>query len=66
VTRVTDHHIANPTSTAKTVVLGVGNLLFSDEGVGVHVVKRLSEMSLPPEVEVVEGGGGAPDMPQQP
>jgi hydrogenase maturation protease len=56
VTRVTGYLGADPTRTAKTVVLGVGNLLLSDEGVGVHVVKRLSEMSLPPDVEVVEGG----------
>ncbi len=39
-----------------TVVLGVGNLLLSDEGIGVHVTKRLMEMDLPPGVEVVEGG----------
>jgi hydrogenase maturation protease len=39
-----------------TVVLGVGNLLLSDEGLGVHVANRLMEMDLPPGVEVVEGG----------
>jgi hydrogenase maturation protease len=54
--RATNYHRAHPVSTAKTVVLGVGNLLLSDEGVGVHVVKRLSEMSLPPDVEVLDGG----------
>jgi len=54
--RATNYHRAHPVSTAKTVVLGVGNLLLSDEGVGVHVVKRLSEMSLPSEVEVLDGG----------
>jgi hydrogenase maturation protease len=54
--RSTNYHRSHPSSTAKTVVLGVGNLLLSDEGVGVHVVKRLSEMSLPPEVEVFDGG----------
>jgi hydrogenase maturation protease len=40
----------------KTVILGVGNLLLSDEGVGVHVANELMKMSLPPEVTVVEGG----------
>jgi hydrogenase maturation protease len=47
-----------PTSTnrEKTKVVGVGNLLFSDEGVGIHVVKKLMGMALPPEVEVVDGG----------
>ena len=38
------------------VVLGVGNVLLSDEGVGVHVAKQLMEMDLPPGVEVIEGG----------
>jgi len=40
----------------RVVVLGVGNLLLSDEGVGVHVAKKLMEMNLPPGVQVVEGG----------
>ena len=40
----------------RVVVLGVGNLLLSDEGVGVHVENKLMEMDLPPEVDVVEGG----------
>jgi hydrogenase maturation protease len=38
------------------VILGVGNLLLSDEGVGVHVAHELMKMNLPPEVKVVEGG----------
>lgn len=38
------------------VVLGVGNVLMSDEGVGVHAAKKLMEMKLPPGVQVVEGG----------
>jgi len=42
----------------KTLVLGVGNLLLSDEGVGVHVARELMEMKLPPGVSVVEGGTG--------
>jgi hydrogenase maturation protease len=38
------------------VILGVGNLLLSDEGVGVHVAKKLMDMDLPRGVKVVEGG----------
>lgn len=38
------------------LILGVGNILLKDEGVGVHVVKRLQEMNLPPDVEVLDGG----------
>ena len=41
----------------KIIVLGVGNELLSDEGIGVHVIKALQkENSLPPDVEVMEGG----------
>jgi hydrogenase maturation protease len=36
--------------------MGVGNLLLSDEGIGVHVAQRMMEMTLPPHVHVVEGG----------
>jgi hydrogenase maturation protease len=43
-------------SPQKIIILGVGNILLSDEGVGVHVVNELMKMDLPPEVSVVEGG----------
>ena len=39
-----------------TLVLGVGNLLMSDDGVGVHAVQRLEKRTLPPGVEVLDGG----------
>ena len=40
----------------RVVILGVGNVLLSDEGVGVHVANTLTDMHLPQGVEVVEGG----------
>jgi hydrogenase maturation protease len=41
----------------KTVIIGVGNVLLKDEGIGVHVVRALQEMSLASaDVEVVDGG----------
>ncbi|NOY59858.1 MAG: hydrogenase maturation protease [Calditrichaeota bacterium] len=43
-------------SSPRIVVLGVGNELLSDEGVGIHVVKELQKMEVPPHVEVIEGG----------
>jgi len=40
-----------------TLVIGVGNLLLSDEGVGVHAVRRLAEQfELPEGVQVLDGG----------
>ena len=41
----------------RIVVLGVGNILLSDEGVGVWAVERLQrEYRLPPQVVVIDGG----------
>jgi len=41
----------------KTLVLGVGNKLMSDEGVGVHVIERLSAgYEIPQEVQILDGG----------
>ncbi len=39
-----------------TVIIGVGNLLLQDEGVGIHAIQELQRRALPPEVEVVDGG----------
>ncbi len=39
-----------------TLILGLGNLLLSDEGVGVHVARVLADRNLPPGVSVVEAG----------
>jgi hydrogenase maturation protease len=41
----------------RVVVLGVGNLLWSDEGFGVRCVEALGHgWDLPPDVEVMDGG----------
>jgi hydrogenase maturation protease len=39
-----------------TLILGIGNLLLCDEGVGVHVARALAGRHLPPDVSVVEAG----------
>ena len=40
----------------KTLVMGLGNLLLSDEGVGVHTARALLEMELPEDVKVLDVG----------
>lgn len=40
----------------KTLVLGMGNEILGDEGVGVHAVRALLTESLPADVEVLEVG----------
>ncbi len=42
----------------RTLILGIGNLLMGDEGVGVHAVQALEHASLPPSVHVLDGGTG--------
>jgi|HubBroStandDraft_6_1064221.scaffolds.fasta_scaffold56382_2 hypothetical protein len=39
-----------------TLILGMGNLLLCDEGVGVHVARALAQRDLPADVAVVEAG----------
>jgi len=38
------------------LILGIGNILLKDEGVGVHTANKMMEMDLPPDVEVMDGG----------
>lgn len=40
----------------KILVLGIGNTLLTDEGVGVHVLERLGADPLPDDVELLDGG----------
>lgn len=42
-----------------TLVLGVGNLLMGDEGVGVEVIRRLQQIPLPASVTCLDGGTGS-------
>lgn len=42
----------------ETLVLGVGNLLLKDEGVGIHVIRALESETLPPDVDLMDGGTG--------
>lgn len=41
------------------LVLGIGNVLMGDEGVGVHVVRYLQERELPKGVTCLDGGTGS-------
>lgn len=42
----------------QTLILGVGNLLLTDEGVGVHVIQALEKEELPEGVDLMDGGTG--------
>lgn len=45
-------------SAPKTLVLGLGNIIMGDEGVGVHVLRALEKHNLPQNVECLDGGTG--------
>jgi hydrogenase maturation protease len=45
-------------STKKTLVLGLGNVIMGDEGVGVHVARAIEKHALPADVECLDGGTG--------
>ncbi|MBK9315129.1 MAG: hydrogenase maturation protease [Acidobacteria bacterium] len=44
---------------AGILILGIGNMLMGDEGVGVHVIEKLSGVELPRGVECLDGGTGS-------
>jgi hydrogenase maturation protease len=44
------------------LILGIGNLLLSDEGVGVHAVRALGKRKLPPGLETLDGGTSGADL----
>lgn len=44
------------TPSPKITILGVGNELLSDEGVGTHIARELEKIEIPPYVEIFEGG----------
>lgn len=43
----------------KVLILGIGNILMGDEGVGVHVVNSMEKAALPSNVECLDGGVGS-------
>lgn len=42
----------------KTIILGLGNVLLNDEGIGVRTAEILEKMKWPEGVEVLDGGTG--------
>jgi hydrogenase maturation protease len=41
----------------KTVILGIGNILLCDDGVGIHAVNRLKDnYDFPESVQIIDGG----------
>ncbi len=43
---------------SKVLILGIGNILMGDEGIGVEVVRALEKAALPANVKCLDGGTG--------
>jgi hydrogenase maturation protease len=50
------------TKRASVLILGIGNLLLSDEGIGIHAIRCLAQNELPPDVEILDGGTSGADL----
>jgi hydrogenase maturation protease len=47
----------NAGSTSRTVVIGVGNLVHTDDGLGIHAIQRLQgDARVPEDVALIDGG----------
>ena len=54
----TDDMVFGGDKSKSILVLGIGNYLMGDEGVGVHIVHKMDEMDLPDYLDVLDGGTG--------
>ncbi len=44
------------------LILGIGNILLRDEGVGVRVIEQMQKIPLPDDVELIDGGTAGADL----
>lgn len=51
-----------PAANRPILVLGVGNILLGDEGIGVRVIETMVAKSLPENMELLDGGTAAVDL----
>lgn len=56
----------NARDKCRLAIVGVGNLLLQDEGIGIHLIQALKEVSLPQadQVELIDGGTALPSLPR--
>lgn len=50
--------MAEKSGKKQILILGLGNVLLGDEGIGVKVVKEFEKEKLPPHVSLLDGGTG--------
>ena len=52
----------NSAPSPSILILGIGNILLGDEGVGVRVIEAMSEINMPDNVELMDGGTSSMDI----
>ena len=53
-----DSYFFEKDKTNSILVMGVGNYLMGDEGIGVHIIQEMSKIKLPKYVDILDGGTG--------
>jgi hydrogenase maturation protease len=46
----------------KIAVMGIGNILMQDEGIGVHIIKHLEKYDFNPHITLIDGGNMGMDL----
>ncbi len=64
VTKLQNNHFQtlgeiNESKKGKILIMGIGNYLLADEGVGVHAIHELAERQIPDYVDIVDGATGS-------
>jgi hydrogenase maturation protease len=53
-----DSYFFEKDKTNSILVMGVGNYLMGDEGIGVHIIQEMNKIQLPDYVDILDGGTG--------
>jgi hydrogenase maturation protease len=46
----------------KILIVGMGNLIYRDEGIGVHIIQEMMKMKLPSHIELLDIGTSTMDL----
>jgi hydrogenase maturation protease len=57
-----EKYMDSMTKVQDILILGIGNILLKDEGIGVHVVNKMKGLPLPGNVEILDGGTAGLDL----
>lgn len=53
-----DSYFFEKDKSSSILVMGVGNYLMGDEGIGVHIIQEMSKIKFPDYVDILDGGTG--------